>query len=178
MPPYFVKRAEEASAAEVLDAFLSTFYANHLAPKEIFVSENLDNAELLEDALGVKIRTFSKGDKYKLVENAKKNALAAIERKLAENRSIKANLEEMRRYFDLPKLPERIEIYDNSHNQGTYAVGAMVVATPEGFDKKSYRTFNIKDRTITNDDFAMMKEVLKRRFEPYGAGQPPRRHLA
>lgn len=94
-----------------------------------------------------------------------KNALAAIERKLAENRSIKANLEEMRRYFDLPKLPERIEIYDNSHNQGTYAVGAMVVATPEGFDKKSYRTFNIKDRTITNDDFAMMKEVLKRRFD-------------
>ena len=90
---------------------------------------------------------------------------AAIERKLAENRSIKANLEEMRRYFDLPKLPERIEIYDNSHNQGTYAVGAMVVATPEGFDKKSYRTFNIKDRTITNDDFAMMKEVLKRRFD-------------
>lgn len=163
--PYFVKRAEEASAAEVLDAFLSTFYANHLAPKEIFVSENLDNAELLEDALGVKIRTFSKGDKYKLVENAKKNALAAIERKLAENRSIKANLEEMRRYFDLPKLPERIEIYDNSHNQGTYAVGAMVVATPEGFDKKSYRTFNIKDQTITNDDFAMMKEVLKRRFD-------------
>lgn len=70
--PYFVKRAEEASAAEVLDAFLSTFYANHLAPKEIFVSENLDNAELLEDALGVKIRTFSKGDKYKLVENATK----------------------------------------------------------------------------------------------------------
>lgn len=94
-----------------------------------------------------------------------KNALAAIERKLAENRSIKANLEEMRRYFDLPKLPERIEIYDNSHNQGTYAVGAMVVATPEGFDKKSYRTFNIKDQTITNDDFAMMKEVLKRRFD-------------
>ena len=68
--PYFVKRAEEASAAEVLDAFLSTFYANHLAPKEIFVSENLDNAELLEDALGVTIRTFRKGDKYKLVENA------------------------------------------------------------------------------------------------------------
>ena len=95
----------------------------------------------------------------------KNSLLAAIERKLAENRSIKANLEEMRRYFDLPKLPERIEIYDNSHNQGTYAVGAMVVATPEGFDKKSYRTFNIKDQTITNDDFAMMKEVLKRRFD-------------
>ena len=75
------------------------------------------------------------------------------------------DLEEMKQYFDLPKLPQRIEIYDNSHNQGTYAVGAMVVATPEGFDKKSYRTFNIKDQSITNDDFAMMKEVLKRRFD-------------
>ncbi|MBR1373407.1 excinuclease ABC subunit C, partial [bacterium] len=62
-------------------------------------------------------------------------------------------------------LPQRIEIYDNSHNQGSYAVGAMVVATPDGFDKKSYRTFNIKDTTITNDDFAMMKEVLRRRFD-------------
>lgn len=66
----------------------------------------------------------------------------------------------MQRVFDLPRLPQRIEIYDNSHIQGSYAIGAMVVATPEGFDKKSYRTFNIKNSEITNDDFAMMKEVL------------------
>lgn len=72
----------------------------------------------------------------------------AIERRLAENRSLKANLEEMQRYFDLPKLPERIEIYDNSHNQGTYAVGAMVVATPEGFDKKSYGRLITKTRQL------------------------------
>lgn len=163
--PYFIKREEEASEPEVLEAFLSSFYANHLTPKEIFISETLENKELLENALNVKIKTFSKGDKYKLVENAKKNALAAIERRLAENKSIHANLEEMARYFNLKSLPKRIEIYDNSHNQGSYAVGAMVVATPEGFDKKSYRTFNIKDPAITNDDFAMMKEVLKRRFE-------------
>lgn len=163
--PYFVKRKEEASASEVLEAFLSTFYTNHLAPKEIFVSENLENADLLEDALGAKIKTFSKGDKYKLIENAKKNAEAALDRRLSESRSIKENLLEMQKYFDLPCLPNRIEIYDNSHNQGTYAVGAMVVATPEGFDKKSYRKFNIKDQSITNDDFAMMKEVLKRRFD-------------
>ncbi len=163
--PYFIKKTEEATAAEVLEAFLSTFYTNHLTPKEIYLSEPLENKEFLEDALAVKIETFSKGNKFKLTENAKKNALAAIERRLAENKSILANLEEMKTYFDLPRLPERIEIYDNSHNQGTYAVGAMVVATPEGFDKKSYRTFNIKDPTITNDDFAMMKEVLKRRFD-------------
>ena len=78
--------------------------------------------------------------------------------------SVKSNLEEMQRVFDLPRLPQRIEIYDNSHIQGSYAIGAMVVATPEGFDKKSYRTFNIKNSEITNDDFAMMKEVLTRRF--------------
>ena len=163
--PYFIKRTEEASPAEVLEAFLSSFYTNHIPPKEIYVSENLENTDFLEDALGAKISTFSKGNKYKLIENAKKNALAAIERRQAENQSIHKNLEEMQKYFDLPKLPSRIEIYDNSHNQGSYAVGAMVVATPEGFDKKSYRTFNIKDPAITNDDFAMMKEVLKRRFD-------------
>lgn len=163
--PYFIKQTQEAQSSEVLEAFLSTFYTNHIAPKEIFISEDLENKDFLENALNVKIQTFSKGGKYKLLENAKKNALAAIERRLAENKSIRANLEEMKRYFDLPKLPERIEIYDNSHNQGTYAVGAMVVATPEGFDKKSYRTFNIKNPNITNDDFAMMQEVLKRRFD-------------
>ncbi len=163
--PYFIKRTEEASSAEVLEAFLSSFYTNHIAPKEIYVSENLENKEFLEEALGAKISNFSKGNKYKLLENAKKNALAAIERHQAEHQSIHKNLEEMQKYFDLPQIPTRIEIYDNSHNQGSYAVGAMVVATPEGFDKKSYRTFNIKDKSITNDDFAMMKEVLQRRFE-------------
>lgn len=163
--PYFIKNKEEASAAEVLEAFLSAFYAEHVTPKEIYISEPLENKSFLEDALNVKIASFTKGNKFKLTENAKKNALAAIERRLAETNSIRANLEEMKSYFDLPDLPKRIEIYDNSHNQGSYAVGAMVVATPEGFDKKSYRTFNIKNQNITNDDFAMMKEVLHRRFE-------------
>lgn len=163
--PYFIKRTEEATTAEVLEAFLSNFYTNHLVPKEIFVSENLEGKEFLETALNAKIKTFSKGDKHKLIENAVKNATAAIERRLAENKSIHENLKEMQQYFDLSSLPKRIEIYDNSHNQGSYAVGAMVVATPEGFDKKSYRTFNIKNPDITNDDFAMMKEVLRRRFD-------------
>ena len=163
--PYFIKQAEEAGISEVLEAFLSTFYINHIPPKEIFISEELDNVDFMEKAIGTKISTYKRGDKYKLIENTKNNALAAIERRLAENKSIQANLEEMRQYFDLPCIPQRIEIYDNSHNQGTYAVGAMVVATPEGFDKKSYRTFNIKNPNITNDDFAMMQEVLKRRFD-------------
>lgn len=163
--PYFIKKTEEASAAEILEAFLSSFYATHVPPKEIYTSEKIENTEFLEEALNTKILTFSKGNKYKIIDTAKKNALAAIERRQAEKQSIKNNLIEMQKYFDLPKLPERIEIYDNSHNQGSYAIGAMVVATPDGFDKKSYRKFNIKETKITNDDFAMMKEVLRRRFD-------------
>lgn len=163
--PYFPKQTEDATDAEILEAFISEFYANHIPPKEIYISETLDSANFLEEALGVKILTFARGKKAKLIENAKNNALAALERKIAMESSVQKNLEEMKTYFGLPNLPKRIEIYDNSHNQGSFAVGAMVVATPEGFDKKAYRTFNIKNPNITNDDFAMMQEVLTRRFE-------------
>lgn len=162
--PYFIKKVEDSTKQETLEAFLSGFYSEHMAPKEVFVSEKISNKEFLEKALNTKINTYSKGNKFKLIENAIKNAKMSIERKIAENQSVHANLEEMKKYFELDKIPERIEIYDNSHNQGSYAIGAMVVATPEGFDKKSYRTFNIKETENTNDDFAMMKEVLRRRF--------------
>lgn len=163
--PYFPRQAADMSEAEILEGFLSSFYAEHAVPKEILISEPLENIEFLEKALGCAINYYQKGNKAKLIERAKENAQAAIERKLAETATVEANLCEMQRYFDLPRLPQRIEIYDNSHNQGSFAVGAMVVATPEGFDKKSYRTFNIKYTENTNDDFAMMKEVLLRRFE-------------
>lgn len=163
--PYFPKQAADMTEEEILEAFLSTFYAEHLPPKEIFVSHELENKEFLEEAIGAKINRYQKGNKAKLIARARENAVAAIERKLAESASIEANLMEMQRRFDLPRIPQRIEVYDNSHNQGSYAVGAMIVATPEGFDKKSYRTFNIKYTENTNDDFAMMKEVLVRRFE-------------
>lgn len=163
--PYFPRQAADMSEAEILEGFLSSFYAEHAVPKEILISEPLENVEFLEKALGCAINYYQKGNKAKLIERAKENAQAAIERKLAETATVEANLYEMQRYFDLPRLPQRIEIYDNSHNQGSFAVGAMVVATPEGFDKKSYRTFNIKYTENTNDDFAMMKEVLLRRFE-------------
>lgn len=163
--PYFPKQAADMSEAEILEGFLSTFYAEHAAPKEILISEPLENAEFLENALGCAISYYQKGNKAKLIERARENAKAAIERKLAETATVESNLYEMQCYFDLPRLPQRIEIYDNSHNQGSFAVGAMVVATPEGFDKKSYRTFNIKYTKNTHDDFAMMKEVLIRRFD-------------
>ena len=162
--PYFPSQTEEASDAEVLEAFLSSFYTAHIPPKEIIVSAPLENKEFLEKALGAKLSFYQKGNKAAIVKTALENARASIERKIAMMASVKSNLEEMKERFGLPILPRRIEIYDNSHNQGSYAIGAMVVATPDGFDKKSYRTFNIKNPAITNDDFAMMKEVLLRRF--------------
>ena len=162
--PYFPRQTEGASDAEVLEAFLSSFYTRHVPPKEIMLSEDIENRAFLEEAIGARISTYQKGNKAKVIENALENAKAAIERKIAEEASVKSNLEEFAKVFNLPRLPKRIEIYDNSHIQGSYAVGAMVVATPDGFDKKQYRTFNIKNPDITNDDFAMMKEVLTRRF--------------
>ncbi len=163
--PYFPSQAEDASDQEILEAFIGEFYGTHIPPHEIFISEELENKDFLQEAIGTHIETYQRGIKAKLIENARANALAALERRIAEQSSVKNNLEEMQARFDLPGLPRRIEIYDNSHIQGSYAIGAMVVATPDGFDKKSYRTFNIKNSAITNDDFAMMKEVLTRRFE-------------
>lgn len=163
--PYFPKQAEGAEDAEILEAFLSSFYNNHFPPKEIIVSETLPGKDFLQEALGVKINTYQKGNKFKLQERARENALASIERKIALEASVLSNLTEMQQIFSLPRIPQRIEVYDNSHIQGAYAIGAMIVATPDGFDKKQYRTFNIKNPDITNDDFAMMKEVLTRRFE-------------
>lgn len=162
--PFFPKQTQDAGDVEVLEAFLGSFYSNHIPPKEIVVSHQLENGEFLEEAIGAAIHTSSKGNKAKILKMAEENARASLERKIALEASVTHNLEEFKRVFELPRIPQRIEVYDNSHIQGSYAVGAMIVATPEGFDKKQYRTFNIKDPTITNDDFAMMKEVLHRRF--------------
>lgn len=163
--PYFPKNIEGTENSEVLEAFLSRFYVEHVVPKEIIISEEIDNKDFIEEAFGVKINTYKKGNKAVLLKNVLANAEASIDRKIALEASVKSNLDEFVRLFNLSKRPKRIEIYDNSHIQGSYAIGAMVVATPEGFDKKQYRTFNIKNEAITNDDFAMMKEVLGRRFE-------------
>lgn len=162
--PFFPEQAEEAEDSEIMEAFLSSFYVSHLPPAEIVLADEIGNQEFLSGAIGAKINVYRRGDKAKIAANVKNNAKESLERKMALENSIRSNLLEMQRVFELPKMPERIEVYDNSHIQGSYAVGAMIVATPAGFDKKSYRTFNIKDPAITNDDFAMMKEVLTRRF--------------
>lgn len=181
--PYFPKQTEGATDTEIMEAFLGGFYSNHIPPKEVVLSAPIDNREFLEEALETKINTYQKGNKAQIMKVVMANAEASIDRKMAEQASVKNNLDELVRVFSLPRLPKRIEIYDNSHNQGSFAIGAMVVATPEGFDKKSYRQFNIKesdlkhrleasiagqdenpDKVVNQDDFAMMKEVLLRRF--------------
>lgn len=162
--PYFPTQVEGAGDAEILEAFVGSFYTNHMAPKEIIISEPIENKEFLEKAIGSKINTYQKGNKAAIIKTVIENARASIDRRMALMTSIKNNLEQFKEIFGLTRIPQRIEIYDNSHNQGSFAIGAMVVATPDGFDKKSYRTFNIKNTEITNDDFAMMKEVLTRRF--------------
>lgn len=161
---YFPRHIVGFENKEILEAFIGSFYANHIPPEEIVISELIENPEFYEEALKVKIHNYTKGNKAKLIENALENAQASIERKIAEEASVKNNLNSFMQIFQLPKIPERIEIYDNSHIQGSFAIGAMVVANPGGFDKKSYRKFDIKNPDITNDDFAMMKEVLTRRF--------------
>lgn len=170
---FFPKQAEEAETSEILEAFLSSFYASHQLPDEIIVSEEPQNCEFLEEALGVRINFYQRGVKAKIAANTANNAKEALERKIALETSVLNNLKEMQQVFNLPDLPKRIEVYDNSHIQGSYAVGAMIVATPDGFDKKSYRTFNIKNEEITNDDFAMMKEVLSRRFNRMAPSNKP-----
>ncbi|MCQ2740945.1 MAG: excinuclease ABC subunit UvrC [Alphaproteobacteria bacterium] len=162
---YFPEQAEEASNAEILEAFISEFYTTHTAGKEIIVSEDFENIAFLEQAVQSKIVCPKSGNKFKLAQFSVKNATDAIRRKVAMEASVKNNLEEFRLRFGLEKVTERMKVYDNSHNQGSFAIGAMIVATPNGFDKKNYRTFNIKYTPETRDDFAMMKEVLQRRFE-------------
>lgn len=143
--PYFPKQTEGASDEEILEAFLGSFYTTHIPPREIVVSHQLENRVFLEEAIGSRINTYQKGNKAQIMKNVLANAVASLDRRVAEQASVKNNLDEMVKWFGLPRVPQRIEIYDNSHNQGSFAIGAMVVATPEGFDKKSYRQFNIKE---------------------------------
>lgn len=163
--PYFPSQIEGANDGEILEAFFSSFYSSHVPPNEIIVNELLENIAFLETALGTKIKTYQRGGKAKLLEMARENAKASIDRKIALMANVDDNLKYLKEVFELNDIPKRIEVYDNSHNQGSFAIGAMIVATPSGFDRKSYRTFNIKYTAETRDDFAMMQEVLKRRFE-------------
>ncbi len=168
---YFPKADPSLSGAEVLNAFLAQFYDDKPVPKQILLSETVEEIELLAAALGEKaghkvtILVPRRGEKRDLVDHVVANAREAHGRKLAETASQSRLLVGFKETFQLPYVPQRIEIYDNSHIMGTNAVGGMVVAGPEGFVKGQYRKFNIKSTDITpGDDFGMMREVMTRRF--------------
>ena len=168
---FYPKHEADAAPEDILSAFLAQFYDDKPAPALILASHAPDQTELLAEALtlraghAVEIRQPRRGSKKALVEAATRNAREALGRQLAETRSQAQLLDGVAKVFGLETRPERIEVYDNSHIQGSNALGAMIVAGPEGFEKTSYRKFNMKgDDAATNDDFAMMKAMLRRRF--------------
>ena len=180
---YFPRHHEDKTDSEVVEAFIGQFYQNNTPPKLLLVNTKITDGQLLEEALGikaghkVKITQPQRGDKLKPVMTAQHNAATALKRKLLEDSNQHKLFEEVQKTFDLPHLPERIEVYDNSHIQGTDAIGGMIVATREGFAKKEYRKFNIRT-TAEADDYSMMHETLSRRFtklqkEEYGKSPRP-----
>jgi excinuclease ABC subunit C len=178
---FFPAHTNDVPEAEVLSSFLVQFYEDMPPPRRILVDRELADRQLLEEALSaraerkVAIEIPQRGARRKLMEQAKRNAEEALDRRLAETTTQGRILRELAETFELADVPKRIEVYDNSHIMGTNATGAMVVAGPEGFRKNSYRKFNIKrPETQPGDDFAMMREVLERRFARLEKEDPDR----
>lgn len=168
---WYPKHDRDDTPEQVLTAFIAQFYDDKPVPKLILLNHEIEEEELLTEALEMKaehkveIRTPKRGEKREIVAQAQLNAREALGRKLAETQSQQKIFAAVQKVFDLPEPPRRIEVYDNSHIMGTNMVGGMVVAGPEGFEKNSYRKFNIKDQEIEpGDDYGMMREVMRRRF--------------
>jgi excinuclease ABC subunit C len=178
---FFPAHTNDVPEAEVFSSFLVQFYEDMPPPRRILVDRDLPDRELLEEALSeraerkIAIERPHRGARRKLLEQATRNAEEALDRHLAETATQGRVLRELADMFELAEVPKRIEVYDNSHIMGTNATGAMIVAGPEGFRKNSYRKFNIKRKeTQPGDDFAMMREVLERRFARLEKEDPDR----
>ncbi len=168
---FFPAHTNDVAEDEVLSAFLAQFYDDVPVPREVLLDRTLVEHDLMADALSeragkrIALRAPQRGSAKRLIEQAKRNAVEALDRRLAESTTQGKLLAEVAEVFDLAAPPARVEVYDNSHIQGTNALGAMIVAGPEGFRKNAYRKFNMNDAAITpGDDFAMMKAMLGRRF--------------
>jgi excinuclease ABC subunit C len=169
--PYFPRHDPDLPLAEVLESFVGQFYDERTAPRLILTCEELPGAGLLAEALTlraghkVEVATPRRGEKREIMARALANAREQLGRRLAENSAQAELLEGVADLFGLEQPPRRIEVYDNSHIQGAHALGAFIVAGPDGFEKAQYRKFNIRTEDLTpGDDYAMMREVLTRRF--------------
>ena len=182
---YYPRVVGDVSIAEVMQAFVGQFYSDREPPRMVLLSDAIEDPDLMVEALTgklgrkVEIAVPLRGEKLELVAGAKRNARESLARRMSESASQIKLLKGLAEAFDLPEPPRRIEVYDNSHIQGTNAVGGMIVAGPEGMIKSQYRKFNIKGDDITpGDDFGMMKEVLGRRFKRLLKEDPERKSEA
>ena len=178
---YYPRLAPDVDAAEVMQAFVGQFYADREPPRLVLLSHGLDDPDLMAAALGekagrrVEIAVPQRAEKAELVEGALRNARESLARRMSESATQGRLLDGLAEAFGLEEAPRRIEVYDNSHIMGTDAVGAMIVAGPDGFEKGQYRKFNIRGTEIApGDDFGMMKEVLTRRFQRLLKDDPDR----
>ena len=168
---FYPKHDAEENLSEILNSFVSQFYENKSVPASIILSENIREKELIEKTLSKKedkqinISVAKKGSKLKVINQAIKNAKDSLSRKLYESQNNKELFESVAKKFNLETNINLIEVYDNSHIQGTNSVGALITYGEEGFIKKRYRKFNIKIRENSQDDYGMIKEVLERRFK-------------
>lgn len=185
---YFIKLSDKLTDSDILAKFILQFYDNKPIAKHLLLSHEPEESNLIKEALtlkaghNIKISVPLLGKKKILIEQALNNASEALARRLANTLNQQTLLQELATTFNLPAVPRRIEIYDNSHITGTNAIGAMVVAGPDGFEKDQYRKFNITNEYLTpGDDFAMMKEILTRRFtrllKDLGGAPPEHKHL-
>ena len=178
---FYPRAGADVEEAEVLEAFMGQFYDGKEPPRQILLSHPIENADLMADALSgkagrkVEILVPQRGEKAELIEGALRNAKESLGRRMAESATQAKLLKGVAEAFGLETTPARIEVYDNSHIQGTNAVGAMIMAGPEGFMKSQYRKFNIRGDELTpGDDFGMMKEVLTRRITRLQKEDPDR----
>ena len=168
---FYPKHDPDENLKEILNSFVSQFYENKSVPASIIISNDIREKVLIEKALSKKenkqinISTAKKGSKLKVISQAIKNAKDSLNRKLYESQNNKEIFEAVSKKFNLENNISLIEVYDNSHIQGTNSVGALISYGEEGFIKKRYRKFNIKIEKNKQDDFGMMKEVLNRRFK-------------
>ena len=167
--PFFINNIKGLNELEILESFIPQFYRNRPSPKLILTSSRINEKEIIQNLLAsqnkikVKILTPSRGEKKEIIDHAIENSRDALKKYTRDMLSKKINLQNLQKTLQLNQIPQRIEVFDNSHIQGAFSTGAMIVSGAEGFIKNQYRKFNIKEAK-TNDDFGMMYEVLHRRF--------------